>query len=75
LIAWCSQQSSWAIGFLDEVWWSRFARPRMHAWQDEEQPVRLVEQSWQKGDPDRHPLWPVMESSGSRDRPAIPFAA
>jgi DDE superfamily endonuclease len=52
LIAWCSQQPTWAIGFLDEVWWSRFALPRMHAWQDEEQPVRLVEQSWHKGDPD-----------------------
>jgi len=24
----------------------------LYAWQDSEQPVRLVEQSWQKGDPD-----------------------
>ena len=24
----------------------------MHAWQDEDHAVRLVEQSWQKGDPD-----------------------
>jgi hypothetical protein len=24
----------------------------MHAWQDENAPVRLVEQSWKKGDPD-----------------------
>jgi hypothetical protein len=31
---------------------SRFALPRMHAWQDEDPPVRLVEQSWKKGDPD-----------------------
>jgi hypothetical protein len=52
LIAWCSQQPHWAIGFLDEVWWSRVALPRMHAWQEEEHPVRLVEQVWQKGDPD-----------------------
>ena len=52
LIAWASQQPHWAIGYLDEVWWSRFALPRMHAWQDEDHPVRLVEQSWQKGDPD-----------------------
>jgi transposase len=37
---------------LDEVWWSRFALPRMHAWQEEDQSVHLVEQSWQKGDPD-----------------------
>ena len=33
LIAWASQQPTWAIGFQDEVWWSRFALPRMHAWQ------------------------------------------
>jgi len=52
LISWASQQSSWAIGFLDEVWWSRFALPRIHAWQDKDQPVRLVEQPWVKGDPD-----------------------
>jgi DDE superfamily endonuclease len=52
LIAWASTQPSWAIGFLDEVWWSRFALPRLHAWQDMEQPVRLVEQTWQKDDPD-----------------------
>jgi len=52
LIAWASQQPGWAIGFLDEVWWSRFALPRMHAWQNPDLPVRLVEQSWQKNDPD-----------------------
>jgi DDE superfamily endonuclease len=52
LISWASQQSSWAIGFLDEVWWSRFALPHFHAWQDKDQPVRLVEQPWKKGDPD-----------------------
>jgi transposase len=52
LICWASQQPGWAIGFLDEVWWSRFALPRMYAWQDEEQPMRLVEQPWQKADPD-----------------------
>jgi hypothetical protein len=52
LISWACQQSSWAIGFLDEVWWSRFALPHIHAWQAKDQPVRLVEQPWKKGDPD-----------------------
>src|SRR5438876_54699 len=52
LIAWASQQLSWAIGFLDEVWWSRFALPRMHARPREDPPVRLREQSWKKEDPD-----------------------
>src|SRR5438093_896549 len=27
--------------FLDEVWWSRFALPRLHAWQERDEPVRL----------------------------------
>src|SRR5260370_26791454 len=36
LMAWASAQPNWAIGFLDEVWWSRFALPRMHAWQHED---------------------------------------
>ena len=45
-----------AIGFLDEVWWSRFALPRLYAWQDPDAPVRLIEQVWQKGDPDRKAL-------------------
>ncbi len=52
LIAWASQQPNWAIGFQDEVWWSRFALPRLYAWQDAEHPLRLVEQSWKKEDPD-----------------------
>jgi transposase len=71
LIAWASQQADWAIGFLDEVWWSRFALPRMHAWQDEEQPVHLVEQSWKKGDPDPKALacYGVLWQTGSPDDP------
>lgn len=36
--------------FLDEVWWSRFALPQAHAWQNEDDPLRLVEQPWQKDD-------------------------
>jgi hypothetical protein len=52
LIAYASSQPDWATGFLDEVWWSRFARPQLHVWQSEDAPVRLVEQSWKKDDPD-----------------------
>src|SRR5512135_254951 len=43
LIAWASHQPAWASGFLDEVWWSRFALPHMRAWQDPEHPLRLIE--------------------------------
>lgn len=52
LMAWASQQPTWAIGFADEVWWSRFALPHLHAWQSKQYPVRLQQQSWQKDDPD-----------------------
>ena len=52
MLAWASQQPTWAIGFGDEVWWSRFALPAAHAWQSQDQPVRLVEQAWRKDDPD-----------------------
>ena len=70
-MAWASRQPNWAIGFLDEVWWSRFALPRMHAWQDEDHPVRLVEQSWQKGDPDPKalPCSGVLWQRGPAEKP------
>lgn len=31
------------VGYADEVWWSRFAQPRMHAWTEQGKPVRLQE--------------------------------
>ena len=52
MIDYASARPDWAIGFLDEVWWSRFALPQLHAWQDRDDPVHLVEQTWQKADPD-----------------------
>ena len=71
LIAWASQQPTWAIGFEDEVWWSRFALPRMHAWQNKERPLRLVEQSWQKNDPDPKALacYGVLWQEGEVSKP------
>jgi hypothetical protein len=71
LIAWASSQPDWAIGFVDEVWWSRFALPRLHAWQSEDHPIRLVEQAWQKGDPDPKALacYGVLWQEGTPDDP------
>jgi transposase len=62
---------AWAIGFEDEVWWSRFALPRMHSWQDKEHPLRLVEQSWQKNDPDPKALacYGVLWQEGTANAP------
>jgi hypothetical protein len=71
LIAYASQHPEWAIGFVDEVCWSRFALPHLHAWQSAEQPVRLLEQSWQKDDPDPKALacYGVLWQTGSPDAP------
>ena len=40
----------WVIGFEDETWWSRLARPNLHAWSVEDQNLRLIEQSVPKED-------------------------
>ncbi len=41
------------LGFADETWWSRFARPHLHTWTDEATGLlRLVEQEAPKDDPD-----------------------
>jgi hypothetical protein len=39
------------VGFADEAWWSRLARPALPAWR-EDAPLRLVEQTVAKDDPD-----------------------
>ena len=74
LLSWASQEKQaliWAIGFLDEVWWSRFALPQAHAWQDQEEPLRFVEQQWQKADPDAKALacYGVLWQRGPADAP------
>lgn len=43
---------TWVIGFEDECWWSRLARPSLKSWVEEGEPLRLVEQSVAKDDPD-----------------------
>jgi hypothetical protein len=61
----------WAIGFLDQVWWSRFALPRLHGWQSNDHRVRLIEQVWQQGDPDPKALAcsRVLWQEGTPDEP------
>ncbi len=39
------------MGYADETWWSRVTRPALHAWTDSS-PLRLVEQTVVKDDPD-----------------------
>jgi transposase len=52
LIRLAGRHPDWALGFQDEVWWSRLARPRLRCWRGDDRPLRLVEQAVAKGDPD-----------------------
>ena len=44
-MGWAQTHPTWALGFEDEVWWSRAAQPHLHTWSEAGQPLRLVEQS------------------------------
>jgi transposase len=45
-------KAGWVVGFEDECWWSRAAQPNLHSFSEEGEPLRLVEQSLPKDDPD-----------------------
>ena len=45
-------KAEWVVGFEDEWWWSRAAQPNLHSFSEEGEPLRLVEQSLPKDDPD-----------------------
>ena len=45
--------SEWAVGFEDECWWSRLALPTtLSSWAEEGKPLRLLQQSVAKDDPE-----------------------
>ena len=44
--------SEWAVGFEDECWWSRLALPTLSSFSEQGKPLRLVQQSVAKDDPD-----------------------
>jgi transposase len=52
LIRLASTRPDWALGFQDEVWWSRLAQPALSTWVQGGQPLRLVERAVAKDDPD-----------------------
>src|SRR3712207_8946731 len=41
---------TWAVGFLDECWWSRVALPTLSSFSEEGKPLRLIQQSVAKDD-------------------------
>jgi transposase len=43
---------TWALGFADEVWWSRLAQPDQHGWADHDDQLRLQELARAKHDSD-----------------------
>jgi DDE superfamily endonuclease len=52
LMSLAERNEDWALGFEDQVWWSRLALPMLHAWSIDGEPMRLVRQSVAKDDPD-----------------------
>jgi len=46
----------WVLGFEDETWWSRFEQPKLYAWAQENQPLRLIEQVKASTDPEAKAL-------------------
>jgi hypothetical protein len=44
MIAFAASHPEVALGFEDEVWWSRTAQPHLHAWMEPDAPLHLVEQ-------------------------------
>jgi transposase len=52
LIRLAQRHPEWLLGFADEVWWSRLAHPALYAWQEDDQPLRLIEQTVARDDPD-----------------------
>jgi hypothetical protein len=56
LIRLAGHHPDWALGFEDETWWSRVVHPQLHVWAPTPQPLRLVEQTLAKTDPDPNAL-------------------
>jgi transposase len=53
LISLAAKHADWVLGFEDEVWWSRVAQPRMHAWTDgPPMKVQLLKADENDPDPD-----------------------
>jgi transposase len=44
--------TEWATGFEDECWWSRVALPTLNAWSKDGEPLRLLQRSVAKDDPE-----------------------
>ena len=52
MIALAERHAEYALGFQDETWWSRVTQPNLHAWVEEGEALRLIEQTPPKNSPD-----------------------
>ncbi len=52
MIRLAASRPDWLLGFEDEVWFSRLARPPLHAWSEADQPLRLQQLAVPKEDAD-----------------------
>ena len=51
-MALAAERADWLVGFQDETWWSREARPRLQTWAAHACPLRLVERRVPAADPE-----------------------
>lgn len=53
LIRLATDHATWALGFADEVWWSRLAQPDQHRWTNDDAvvPLQELERAKDDGDP------------------------
>jgi hypothetical protein len=66
-----AQHPNWALGFLDEMWWSRLAQPALYAW-TEGKPLHLLERVAAKGDPDPKGFCQLSRQTGFLGRDVTP---
>jgi transposase len=52
LLRLAARHPDWALGFEDEVWWSRLARPSLRTWTEPGRALRQIEPVLPKDDPD-----------------------
>ncbi len=52
MITLAQTQPTWALGFTDEVWWSRVSAVVAETWSGPDQPARVTDQALPKDDPD-----------------------
>ena len=52
MIALATERPGWLLGYQDETWWSRVARPALSAWAEPQRPLRLTEVAVADDDPD-----------------------